>query len=106
MAVGIASTPQAKMKLRGRLGILISTVVGVCSLECTDHLSVNRPCEDCRTPVNCVGVEFVDWVVHVRLCATIPVSSDALAEVIGLNLAALVAKVVSRPFPVNLILVI
>ncbi len=82
----------------------MSAAVGVGSLQGTNNLAVNCPTKACRTPVKRVGVELVDRVVHIRLCATIPIPSNALAEVVGLDLSSLVAEVVSRPFPINLIL--
>lgn len=51
-------------------------------------------------------MELTCWIIDRFLSATIIVSGDTFAEVVGLNQTFALIEIVSRPFPIKLILVV
>lgn len=82
------------------------SLVAVGRLKRTNCLSIDCPNERCWTPIKRVGMKLCLGGVHQRLGATIIISNNTFPEVVGLDLATRGGKVVSRPLPVNFVLVV
>lgn len=106
MAIFIAAVPKTKMEPRGRLWVLVRTACVASILLRADDITVNRPGDCRRGPIDHIRMKFGGGRVDSRLGPSIVVTRDALAKVVGLHLPRVGVEVASAPLPVDLVVVV
>lgn len=104
--IRITSIPDAQVQSRRTLRILLVAQGGTLVLLRPNDFTVNQPADLILVPVIGVSVKLALGIRDIWLSATIVVASDTFAEVIGLNKAFVLAKVVAGPLPIEFVLVI
>ena len=84
------------MELTGALWILVVSSVRIFSVHGADNIAIDRPGSAVWLPIQCVCGELLGHVEsYLWLCTSVKITSDALAEVVGLNSALRISKVVT-----------
>lgn len=94
------------MESRRTLGILVVAFILAIVFQGSDGFAVDPPFDSVLGPVVGIGVERTLRVVNGLLGASVVISSNPFAEVVGLDETFVLVEVVTRPFPVKFVLVI